>query len=134
MPVRVTIEDANMVAQPEFRSASSGMGIANIRLAVNERKKNKETGDWEDGDTTFLTCVAFGQRAERIVEEDLQPGDLVFASGVLRQENYLTREGEKRSALKVYLETFGRDYKWLDKRDKPRPAARTAGTGDEVPF
>lgn len=129
MTVRVTIENANIVTVPELRFTATGNAVANFRIAVNEQKKNAN-GEWEKGDATFLTCVAWGKRAERIAEEDLKPGELIFGSGIFRARPYETKEGEKRTSYEVTLDAFGRDYKWAD--DKKQ--AKASSYDDSVPF
>ena len=130
MPGRITIEDANIVTAPELRFTPSGTAVVNFRIAINKRTKNA-SGDWEKGDSTFLGCVAWKQRAERIAEEDLQPGEAIFATGILEGRQYETKDGEKRTSFEVTLDAFGRDYKWVS--DK-KPAQKAASYDYAPPF
>lgn len=132
MPSRITIDDANVVSS-ELRFTGGGKAVANIRIAVNKRTKNSQTGEWEKGESTFLTCTAWGQRAERIAEEDLQPGEAVFASGLFEAKTYEKKDGTKGISNEVALDAFGRDYKWKD--DKPKKAASSSfGDDEQAPF
>lgn len=132
MPSRITIEDANVVSS-ELRFTGAGKAVANIRIAVNKRIKNRDTGVWEKGEATFLTLVAWDQRAERIAEENLQPGEAIFAAGLFEAKSYEKKDGTKGITNEVTLDAFGRDYKWKD--DKPKAKAESSSyDGDEPPF
>ena len=136
MTSHITITDANIVTKPELRMTPSGQAVCNFRIAANKNVKNKQTGEWEKGAATFLTCTAWGQRAERIHGEDFEPGDLIHASGSFELEEY-EKDGIKRVTGKVNLDSFGRDLKWLDKpkQDTARnTGARGTDNDEEPPF
>ena len=38
----------NLTRDPEIRSTQSGMDILNFGMAVNDRRRNSATGEWED--------------------------------------------------------------------------------------
>ena len=61
---RVTIT-GNLTRDPEVRSTQSGMAIMRLGVAVNDRRKNQQTGEWEDV-PNFIDCVMFGTRAENV--------------------------------------------------------------------
>jgi single-strand DNA-binding protein len=132
MTSHIDITDANIVTKPELRTTGSGMMVTDFRIAANKRVKNKDTGAWEKGEASFYTCVAFGQRAERILEEELQPGELVFLAGSQEIESFERKDGTKGQTVKIYLDAFGRDYKWIDKERKPK--ANASSYEDEPPF
>ena len=100
-----------VVAEPELRFTSSGVAVANFRVASNPRVYNKQTNQHEDGDPLFLTCNVWRDAAENVVES-LQKGARVIVSGNLRQRSYETREGEKRSVYEVEVEEVGPSLKW----------------------
>jgi single-strand DNA-binding protein len=123
-----------LVADPELRFTPNGVAVANFRIACNERRKNEQTGQWEDGDATFLTCNAWRDMAENITE-NLTKGMRVLVSGRLKQRSYETKEGEKRTVYEVEVEDVGASLKWKPKDSKP--AARNGGgfyAGQEPPF
>ena len=57
----------NLAADPELKFFNDGNSVANFRIGCGARKKNRETGQWEDAGTTWLTCVARDGLAENIV-------------------------------------------------------------------
>ena len=57
----------NLTRDPEMKSTAGGMSIMSLRLAFNERKKNNQTGQWEDA-PNYVDVTLFGNRAEAIDE------------------------------------------------------------------
>ena len=76
---RVAIS-GNLTRDPELRSTQSGMHILNFGIAVNDRRRNNATGEWEDY-ANFIDCVLFGNRAEWLAR-DLHKGKKVFDGGI----------------------------------------------------
>jgi single-strand DNA-binding protein len=77
------------------------MAILTIGVAVNDRKKNPQTGEWEDR-VNFVDCTVFGKRAESLSER-LSKGMKVAIEGKLRYSQW-EREGQKRSKLEVAVD------------------------------
>ena len=91
----------NLGRDAELRSTRSGMAILNFGVAVNERKRNNQTGDWEDY-TNWIDCVLFGTRAEKIANY-LTKGTKVAVEGKLRWSQW-ERDGQKRSKIEVAVD------------------------------
>lgn len=87
----------NLTADPELRYTQSGLAVANFTLACNQRRQNRDTGEWEEGIVTFVRCTAWRSLAENVANT-LRKGDGAIAVGELEQSEYETREGEKRTA------------------------------------
>lgn len=102
---------ARLIDDPALRFAPSGMAVCTVRLAFNSRRKNQETGAWEDGDTLFVDGTVFKQEAENVAES-LARGMEVIVYGRLKTERYETREGEKRSATKLMIDGIGPSLKF----------------------
>ena len=51
----------NLTRDPELRAAQGGTAILRLGIAVNDRRKNQQTGEWEDY-PNFIDCVMFGTR------------------------------------------------------------------------
>jgi single-strand DNA-binding protein len=96
----------NLVADPELRFTSSGQPVATFRVASTPRVRDAASGEWRDGDSLFLTCNVWRQAAENVAES-LQRGMRVIVSGRLRQRNYETKEGEKRTVYEVEVDDIG---------------------------
>ena len=101
----------NLTDDPELRFTPSGAAVANFTVASftvasSTRVLDKQTNEWKDGDTTFLRCNVWRQYAENVAES-LQRGMRVIVSGRLRQRNYETKEGEKRTVYEVEVDDVG---------------------------
>ena len=96
----------NLVADAELRFTSSGQPVATFRVASTPRIRDAATNEWKDGDSLFLTCNVWRQAAENVAES-LQRGMRVIVSGRLRQRNYETKEGEKRTVYEVEVDDVG---------------------------
>jgi single-strand DNA-binding protein len=96
----------NLVADPELRFTPSGQPVATFRVASTPRIMDRQTNEWKDGDSLFLTCNVWRQAAENVAES-LQRGMRVIVTGRLKQRNYETKEGEKRTVYEVEVDDVG---------------------------
>src|SRR5437868_772312 len=102
---QITIS-GNLVDDPELRFTPSGQPVAKVRVASTPRFLDKNTNEWKDGDSLFLTCNVRRQAAENVAES-LTRGMRVVVSGRLRQRSYETKEGEKRTVYEVEVDDVG---------------------------
>jgi single-strand DNA-binding protein len=95
--------------EPEERVFTNGGKVAKFRFAVNNRRKNMSTGQWED-EPVFLDVEAFnrgesGKQAD-LVMQYLRKGHQVFIEGHLKLDQWKSKEGENRSRLVVVTDNF----------------------------
>lgn len=98
MSINRVVLTGNLTRDPEVRRTQSGMAIMSFGLAVNDRRKNSQTGEWEDY-ANFIDCTMFGTRAEA-VSNYLSKGSKIGLEGKLRWSQW-ERDGQKRSKLEV---------------------------------
>ncbi|MFD9150336.1 single-stranded DNA-binding protein, partial [Streptomyces diastaticus] len=67
----------NVVADPELRFTPSGAAVANFRVASTPRTFDRQTNEWTDGDTLFLSVSVWRQQAENVAES-IKRGDRVI--------------------------------------------------------
>ncbi|WP_030238032.1 single-stranded DNA-binding protein [Streptomyces sp. NRRL S-350] len=96
----------NLVDDPELRFTPSGAAVAKFRIASTPRTFDRQTNEWQDGESLFLTCNVWRQSAENVAES-LQRGMRVIVQGFLKQRSYETKEGEKRSVFEVEVQDVG---------------------------
>src|SRR5438067_12337245 len=96
----------NLVDDPELRYTQTGQAVAKFRVASTPRFRDNATGEWKDGDSLFLSCSVWRQAAENVAES-LQRGMRVIVTGRLKQRNYETKEGEKRTVYEVEVDDVG---------------------------
>ena len=101
----------NLVDDPELRFTPSGAPVANFRIASTPRTFDRQSNEWKDGDTLFLSCAVWRQAAENVAES-LQKGMRVVVQGRLKQRQYETREGEKRTVVELDVDEVGPSLKY----------------------
>lgn len=88
-----------LTRDPEIRYTTSGRTLAQLGIAVNNRRKGAD-GEWIK-ETTFLDVTLFGNQAE-VAQKYLKTGDGVFIDGRLQLDTWEDKNtGAKRQALKV---------------------------------
>ncbi len=127
---RATIS-GNLTRDSELRSTASGMPVLSFSVAVNDRRKNNQTGEWEDV-PNFIDCTMFGSRAQSLAQY-LVKGTKVAVEGKLRWSQW-ERDGQKRSKIEVIVDSLdfmssrnatggGSDYGAPSYGGAPAPAA-----------
>lgn len=115
MSVNVVAISGNLTRDPELRSTASGMAVMGFGVAVNDRRKNQQTGEWEDY-PNFVDCTMFGSRAESL-SKYLSKGTKVFIEGKLRWSQW-EKNGEKRSKLEVVVDEI--EFHTKERRNEPQ--------------
>ena len=98
---RVNIS-GNLTRDPELRATAGGTQVLSFGVAVNDRRRNQQTGEWEDY-PNFVDCVVFGSRAEAL-SRFLSKGSKVAVEGKLRYSSWEAKEGGRRSKLEVIVD------------------------------
>jgi single-strand DNA-binding protein len=143
MSINKVIITGNLTRDPELRSLPSGLAVLNMGVAVNDRRKNQQTGEWEEH-PNFVDVTVFGARGEALTRF-LSKGSKVAIEGKLRWSSWETQQGEKRSKLEVVAD----EVEFLSSRDggsgggggfsgggaasSPAPVSDPTD-GDEIPF
>lgn len=120
-----------LIDDPELRFTPSGKAVAKVRLAFNSRKKNQQTGEWEDDKAFFVNGTVWGQEAENIAES-LQRGHEVVVTGRLETRSYETREGEKRSVVELSIDSIGPTLKYATAKVQ-KMSRSSSGGGSSAP-
>ena len=93
-----TILLGNLTKDAELSYTNSGSGVANFSIAVNNKAGERE-------ETLFMPCVVFGKLADVVIKYT-QKGKSVMVAGRLVQEKWTNADGDKRSAIKLYVRTL----------------------------
>ena len=101
MSINRVVISGNITRDPELRRTQSGMAIMSFGVAVNDRRRNQQTNEWEDR-VNFVDCTVFGKRAESLSDR-LSKGMKVAIEGKLRYSQW-ERDGQKRSKLEVAVD------------------------------
>lgn len=103
MSINRVIISGNLTRDPELRNTQSGMAVLSFGVAVNDRRKNPTTGEWEDY-PNFVDCTMFGARANSL-SQYLSKGTKVSIEGKLRWSQW-ERDGQKRSKIEIIVDTL----------------------------
>jgi len=99
-----------MTEDASLRFTASGVAVLGLTLACNERRYNKATQSFEDGQATFLDVSLWRQPGENAAE--LRRGTRVIAVGVLKQRSFEDRDGNKRTVMEMEAEELGPSSKF----------------------
>ena len=140
----------NLGADPEVRSMQSGDKVANLRVAVSEKWKDKNTGEKREK-TEWVPVTIWGP-VSGVAEQYLRKGSKVFIQGKFQTRKWQDKEGNDRYTTEVVVQGFGGQMIMLDgapgggrsgpdKNDhlKERPIDNASGfpgrdMDDEIPF
>lgn len=137
MSINRVVVSGNLTRDPELRSTGSGMSILKMGIAVNDRRKNSQTGEWEDV-PNFFDVTVFGTRGESL-SRFLSKGSKIAVEGKLRWRQWETPEGDKRSAVEIIAD----DIEFLSPRGEggggysapaAQPSAAEPVFEDDIPF
>ena len=101
MSINRVMISGNLTRDAELRSTQSGTSMLGMGIAVNDRRKNQKTGEWEDY-PNFVDCTMFGTRAEKL-QPYLTKGTKVAIEGKLSYRSW-ERDGQRRSKLGVIVD------------------------------
>jgi single-strand DNA-binding protein len=129
----------NLTDDPELRFTPNGAAVANFRLAVTPRIRDREGDSWKDGETSFFRINVWRDLAEN-AKESLTKGTRVVVLGRLKARSWETPEGERRSVVEVEAEEVAPSLRWATA--KVERTSRKAGNGpgkggqfnDDPPF
>lgn len=139
MSINKVVVSGNLTRDPELRMAGT-TPVLQMGIAVNDRKKNNETGQWEDV-PNFFDVVVWGARGESL-SRFLTKGTKIVVSGRLRWNQWQNAEGEKRSKVEIVAD----DVEFMNSRNSdggagnagyaaPAPAAPSAEIlTEDIPF
>jgi single-strand binding protein len=116
----------NLTRDPELRATAGGTQMLAFGVAVNDRRKNQQTGEWEDV-PNFVDCIVFGSRAEA-VSRFISKGSKVAIEGKLRFSSWETKDGDRRSKLEVIVDEI--DFMSRQGQQVTSPAAEAAKVAD----
>ena len=138
MSINRVIATGNLTRDPELRTTVSGTPVMGFGIAINDRRKNSQTGEWEDY-PNFVDCTVFGNRADAL-SKFLRKGMKIAIEGKLRWSQW-EKDGQKRSKIELIVDEVEVMTAKQTNTDTEAPAAPAAVgpiTGvvydDDIPF
>jgi single-strand DNA-binding protein len=134
------INDANIdlagfvASEPSFKRLATGTSTAKLRVAYTERRLNRETGEWGDGPTSFVTVLCWRALADNVAM-CLRKGEPVLVRGRLRVREYEGKDGSRGTETEIDASSVGHDLsRGVAHFSRTRRAAgETAAEGAEAP-
>ena len=125
----------HLTRDPEQRQVG-GTSVTNFTIAVSEKYKTQSGEQRED--TAFIDCESWGKQGD-VIAQYVQKGHAIMVVGKLKQDNWEDKDGNKRSKLKVRVDTFvfmPRRDGGEPQRSSGRPQAEVGygGSEDDIPF
>lgn len=93
---RVIIDNARMAADPERKTSKQGKPYMQLRFANTPYRKDRQSGQYENGETEWWTAVEFDERQMQTYMRQLHKGDPIRVEGVLTLSAYVDKHGETR--------------------------------------
>ena len=138
MAINRVIIEGNLTRDVEMRATTNGTAVAGFTVAVNEKRRNQQTGKLDDA-PVFVKCSLFGIRAEKL-SKYLLKGTKVTIDGKLRYSQW-TKDDEKRHELSVIVDQLEFSGSRPAKGDaaapqepEPEPAPAPGLYDEDIPF
>ena len=107
MNTSMTMVTGNVATDVRFTTTADGLPVASFRMAATERKFDKATQRWVDGDVTWFSVVCWRHVAENVYSS-LHKGDPIFVAGKLALREW-ERDGKAGTTLDITAEVIGHD-------------------------
>ena len=118
----------NLGTDPELTYTPSGQALVKLRVAETKRTLNKQTQEWEDGNTSWWSVTVWGPYGEAVAE-NLTKGQTVNIKGDIEIKE-VEKDGEKRYYTEVTARKVGLDVG----RMKPKGESSSFGGDSRPPF
>ncbi|MFJ7748684.1 single-stranded DNA-binding protein [Arthrobacter sp. NPDC097144] len=114
-----------LTRDPELKFLQNGAAVAEFSVAVNPRKFNKQTNEWENKPAKYWDCTAWNAGKQTLADnvvEALHKGASVIVYGELETRTWEDRDGKKRSADQLRVISVGKDLTWHQGKSQQQQA------------
>ena len=118
----------NLTADPELRYTQNGLAVANFTIASTPRNFDRASNEFKDGETLFLRASVWREFAEHVAGS-LTKGTRVIATGRLKQRDYQTKEGEKRTSIELEVDEVGPSLRYATAQITRAASSRDGAQG-----
>ena len=108
----ITIE-GNVTGDVRVHTFNDGTRVANFTVAVNSRKKDQRSGEWDEVGAQFFDCTAPNQLVDAVLN-NLTKGTPVVVSGTLDFRDWTGKNGNTGTALEIYVNSIGYSLRFHD--------------------
>lgn len=130
--VNTVAVSGNLTRDPDLMATSGGTSVLGFCVAVNDRRRNQQTGQWEDY-PNFFDCTVLGNSADAL-GHILRKGMLVTVCGKLRYSSW-EKDGQRRSKVDILAREVQLPRKEAGDGARPGGACDAYDVYDEeIPF
>jgi single-strand DNA-binding protein len=97
-----------VATEPKFKKVAGDTSSVRLRVAYTARRRDKETGEWSDGPTSFVNIQCWRTLADN-VSMSVHKGEPVLITGRLQIRRFEDAEGAQRTAVEVEASSVGHD-------------------------
>ena len=97
-----------VATEPRFKKVAGDTSSAQLRVAYTSRRRDKETGEWSDGPTSFVNVQCWRTLADN-VSMSVHKGEPVLVMGRLQIRRFEDAEGAPRTAVEIEATSVGHD-------------------------
>ena len=98
-----------VTAEPKmWQRTPEQVPVATIRVGSTPRKLNRETGEWQDGETSYYSVTCWRRLAEN-VHGSLRKGDMVIVRGKVFTRSWLDDQQRVRMEVEIEADSVGHD-------------------------
>ena len=115
----------NITADLEPKHTAGGKTVVSFRVA--QSSATERNGRWEDGETTYIRCVAYGAMADHMVASGMRKGTRIVATGRYVQRDYQTEAGERRSVYELNVDDLGASVRYATVQQQPQAGMTEGG-------
>ncbi|GAB3435664.1 single-stranded DNA-binding protein [Actinophytocola sediminis] len=124
-----------VITVPQRHTFASGDRKTSFRLMSVERRFNRETREWSDGDRLFVAVNCWRRLADGVANS-VAKGDNVVVAGRLYVRQYTTEGGDRRETFELDARAIGPDLAWctvvVERPAQPLTEANIGLPGEEV--
>jgi single-strand DNA-binding protein len=121
------VVSGNLTRDPELRQLPGGNSVCKLRIAVNTRKKDRDTNQWSDNPNYFDVTV-WGAQGENVAKY-LQKGSPLLIDGRLEWREWQAQDGTNRQSVEIIAE----NTQFIGGRDGGAPGGGGGGGGEFAP-
>lgn len=118
-----------LISDPTVRTISTGDKLCTFRMVAQERRLNRDSQEWVDGDKLYVNVKCWRKLAEN-VPGSLYKGDQVLVHGRLYLNQYEAANGEARQSIDLDARAVGPDLFWS--RAILQRSQRADAVGDDL--
>lgn len=118
----------NVTRDPELRFTTGGIAVCSFGVAWTPRRRSAQTGEWEDGDTSFFNCSAWRDLGENIAASIVK-GSRVVVTGSVTSRDWEDRDGNKRTSIEINVDDCAPSLRWAQAQIERTERSASSGGG-----